>query len=73
LKQEKSNLCEYLSTLKGAGSGMKKYVCDLCFWEYDEAAGDESNGIAPGTKWSDLPDDFTCPPCGADKDQFSEA
>ena len=38
-----------------------KYVCDACGWEYDEAAGDPENGIAPGTKFEDLPDDFTCP------------
>ncbi len=51
---------------------MKKYVCDLCGWEYDEAVGDPSNNIAPRTKFEDLPDDFVCPLCGADKSQFSE-
>jgi rubredoxin-NAD+ reductase len=50
---------------------MKKYVCDLCGWEYDEAVGDSEHGIAPGTKWDDLPADFECPLCGAKKDQFS--
>ena len=52
---------------------MKKYTCDLCGWEYDEALGDPENGIAPGTKFEDLPEDFTCPLCGASKDMFSEA
>lgn len=52
---------------------MKKYVCDACGWEYDEAAGDPENGIAPGTKFEDLPEDFTCPLCGVGKDMFSEA
>ena len=47
------------------------YVCDLCGWEYDEEAGDESLGIAPGTAFADLPDDFACPLCMATKDQFS--
>ncbi|MBB5182053.1 rubredoxin [Catenisphaera adipataccumulans] len=47
-----------------------KYVCKLCGWEYDEAAGDPDNGIAPGTKFADLPADFTCPLCGAGKDDF---
>ena len=51
---------------------MKKYVCDLCGWEYDEARGYEEEGIAPGTKFEDLPDDFVCPLCGASKDMFSE-
>ena len=50
-----------------------KYVCDLCGWEYDEALGDPENGIEPGTKFEDLPDDFVCPLCGADKGSFSEA
>ena len=48
-----------------------KYVCDLCGWVYDEAAGDPEHGIAPGTKFADLPEDFECPLCGAGKDQFS--
>ena len=52
---------------------MKKYVCDVCGWEYDEAKGDPENGIAPGTKFEDLPEDFVCPLCGVDKDNFSEA
>lgn len=52
---------------------MKKYVCDVCGWEYDEEKGDPDNGIAPGTKFEDLPEDFECPLCGVGKDNFSEA
>ena len=52
---------------------MKKYVCEVCGWEYDEAVGDAENNIAPGTKFEDLPDDFVCPLCGVGKDQFAEA
>ncbi len=52
---------------------MKKYVCDVCGWEYDEATGAPDHGIAPGTKFEDLPDDFECPLCGVGKDSFSEA
>ena len=52
---------------------MKKYVCDVCGWEYDEAKGDPDNGIAPGTKFEDLPEDFVCPLCGVGKEEFSEA
>lgn len=51
---------------------MKKYVCNICGWVYDEAVGDPDNGIAAGTKFEDLPDDFVCPLCGVDKDNFSE-
>ena len=51
---------------------MKKYECVLCGYVYDEAAGDPDNGIAPGTKWEDLPADWVCPLCSAGKDQFEE-
>lgn len=51
---------------------MKKYVCDVCGWEYDEAVGDREQGIAPGTKFEDLPADFVCPLCGVGKKAFSE-
>ena len=50
-----------------------KYTCDLCGWEYDEEEGYAEAGIAPGTKWEDVPEDFECPLCSVDKDQFSEA
>ncbi len=50
---------------------MKKYVCDVCGWVYDEAEGYADGGISAGTKWEDLPEDFECPLCGADKSQFS--
>ena len=50
-----------------------KYVCDVCGWEYDEDLGLPEQGIAPGTKLEDLPEDFECPLCGVGKDQFSEA
>lgn len=49
---------------------MKKYVCKACGWVYDEALGDPDNGIAQGTKWEDLPDDFKCPLCGVGKEEF---
>ena len=51
---------------------MAKYVCDVCGYVYDEAAGDPDNGIAPGTAWADVPEDFECPLCGVGKDHVSE-
>ena len=51
---------------------MKKYICKICGWIYDEAQGDPDNGIAPGTKFEDLPADYICPMCGAGKDEFEE-
>ena len=50
-----------------------KYVCSVCGWEYDEEVGYPEEGIEPGTKWEDLPDDFACPLCGVGKDDFEEA
>ena len=47
-----------------------KYVCSVCGFIYDETAGDEELGIAAGTKFEDLPDDFVCPLCGVGKDMF---
>ncbi len=52
---------------------MQKYVCNVCGWEYDPEAGLPDDGIAPGTAFADLPDDFVCPVCGVGKDEFSEA
>ena len=51
---------------------MAKYVCTLCGWVYDEAAGDRDMGIAPGTKFEDLPADFACPLCGVGPENFEE-
>jgi rubredoxin len=49
---------------------MKKYVCLVCGYVYDEALGDPENGVAPGTKWEDVPDTWVCPVCGSSKDKF---
>jgi rubredoxin-NAD+ reductase len=47
-----------------------KYVCTVCGFVYDEEVGDPDNGIAPGTKFEDLPDDYLCPWCGQGKEAF---
>jgi len=49
---------------------MDKYECAVCGYIYDPALGDPENGIAAGTAFKDIPDDWVCPVCGADKDQF---
>lgn len=51
---------------------MKRYVCTICGYIYDEAAGIPNAGIPAGTKWEDLPADWKCPLCGADKSDFKE-
>lgn len=50
-----------------------KYVCKLCGFEYDPAAGDPDSGIAPGTQFKDIPDSWVCPVCGASKADFEPA
>jgi|SRR5208337_1418192 len=49
------------------------YVCSVCGYVYDEVKGDPDNGIAPGTKFEDLPQTWTCPVCGADKSKFEKS
>ncbi|HOT23768.1 MAG TPA: rubredoxin [Thermoleophilia bacterium] len=47
-----------------------KYRCTACDYIYDPEAGDPDGGIEPGTAFEDLPDDWVCPDCGAEKDMF---
>ena len=49
---------------------MKRYRCAVCGFEYDEAQGWPDDGIPPGTRWDDIPDDWSCPDCGAAKADF---
>ena len=49
-----------------------KYVCTVCGFIYDEAAGDPDNGVPPGTIWADVPEDYVCPLCGVGKDMFEQ-
>ena len=48
----------------------RTWMCLICGWVYDEAAGVPEEGIAPGTRWEDVPMNWTCPECGARKDDF---
>lgn len=50
---------------------MEKYECP-CSYVYDEAAGAPEVGIAPGTKWEDIPEDWVCPVCGLAKSEFTK-
>jgi rubredoxin len=51
---------------------MDKWVCKLCGYVYDPAEGDPGSGVAPGTAWDDVPDDWACPICGASKEDFEK-
>ena len=50
---------------------MLKFKCNLCGYIYDPEEGDPENGVEPGTAFKDLPDDWVCPICGAEKSDFS--
>ena len=60
-----------LPLIYSEGENTMKYVCP-CGYVYDPAVGDPDNGIAPGTPFEDLPDDWACPICGISKDMFQE-
>jgi rubredoxin len=49
----------------------RKWQCFFCGYIYDESAGDPDEGIAPGTRWEDIPDTWCCPGCGAAKSDFA--
>ncbi len=51
---------------------MDKYICDLCGYIYDPEIGDPDNGVAPGTAFTDLPEGWVCPDCGAGVDEFEK-
>ena len=51
---------------------MDKYICVVCGYVYDPELGDPENGIAPGTAFEDLPEDWVCPLCGVGKDEFEK-
>jgi len=49
---------------------MRKWQCQVCGFIYDEEEGLPEEGISPGTRWEDVPDDWECPDCGASKSDF---
>jgi len=48
----------------------KKYMCVVCGWIYDEQLGAPEHGLKPGTRWDDVPSDWSCPDCGAGREDF---
>lgn len=58
------------STGSSTATSFKTWMCLICGWIYDEAEGDAEHDIAPGTAWADVPMNWTCPECGARKEDF---
>ena len=48
----------------------KNWMCIICGWVYEEEKGAAEEGLAPGTRWEDIPEDWVCPDCGAGKEDF---
>jgi rubredoxin len=57
-------------TAASTSTEFKTWMCLICGYIYDEAAGCPDEGIAPGTRWEDVPINWTCPECGARKEDF---
>ena len=56
--------------MSAAVQAWRQYLCRVCGLVYDEAAGDADSGLAPGTRFEDIPDDWACPICGVGKADF---
>jgi len=63
-------VAEKKAAASAVDAGTQKYQCPVCGYIYDPAVGDPDSGIAPGTAFEDIPDDWVCPVCGVSKDQF---
>ena len=73
LAENMASATENKSETTTKDSTMKKYRCLICGYVYDPEEGDPANGVKPGTAWEDVPEDWICPVCGADKEEFEEA
>jgi rubredoxin len=76
LKKQFDAFCDLCVTRKTtnkvtlAVTDSRTWMCLICGWIYDEATGDAEHGLAPGTKWDAVPMNWTCPECGARKEDF---
>lgn len=64
--RSKFTILPYMDTI----TEYKTYMCLICGWIYDEAAGAPEEGLSPGTRWEDVPMNWSCPECEARKDDF---
>ncbi|BBP02630.1 rubredoxin [Sulfuriferula plumbiphila] len=59
-----------MNAMTETGTLTRKWVCMICDYVYDEARGIPDEGIAPGTRFEDIPDSWACPDCGVTKSDF---
>lgn len=62
----------YVNIYMEGDISMERWVCEPCGYVYDPEVGDPDGGVAPGTKFEDIPEDWVCPVCGATKDMFAK-
>jgi rubredoxin len=62
-----------MRTIHQEREAMQQYICTVCGFVYNPEEGDEDGGIAPGTPFENIPDDWVCPVCGAGKQDFEPA
>lgn len=72
LESNMTFLVRELGSIPKTHKVMDKYVCIICGYIYDPAEGDPESGIAPGTAFEDIPEDWTCPACGVGKEHFEK-
>ncbi|OPY13208.1 MAG: High molecular weight rubredoxin [Syntrophus sp. PtaB.Bin001] len=70
--EEKPALKQQPASVPEKGGIMEKYTCSICGYVYDPQQGDPESGVPKGTAFEELPDDWTCPVCGAEKSQFEK-
>ena len=58
--------------IREAMTDLAKYQCNICGYVYDPEVGDPTQSVEPGTPFEELPDDWTCPECGAGKEEFTK-
>ena len=69
-KPESLTIFSMNAALQTDDTPYRKFMCVVCGWIYDEAQGWPDDGIAPGTRWEDIPETWTCPDCGVTKSDF---
>ena len=70
LRHEPVDTIAFILCVDERNTVSNSWMCLICGWIYDEEAGAPEHGIAPGTKWADVPMNWTCPECGARKEDF---
>jgi len=58
--------------MNSSAEEFKQYICVVCGWTYDEQHGVPESNLAPGTRWSDVAAEWTCPDCGAAREDFDD-